>query len=331
MLKKLIDKQRRYINTFFDQLQITEVEKLFEVMLQCKGIIFFTGVGKSGIIAKKIAMTMVSTGTKALYLDPMNAIHGDLGIVTENDVFLMFSKSGETEELLTLLPCLRNRKTTLVSITCNTNSRLDKGSDLNVTLPLERELCPFGLAPTTSTAIQLIFGDLLAVALMEKKEFSLNEYALNHPGGSLGKKMTMRVRDIMLAGEDVPYCLPNDSLSEVLVELTNKGCGCVLVIDSAQELQGIFTDGDLRRVLQSKGPQVLEESIGKLMSSKPRCIDPYEMAVDAAKCMEEDQKRPIMMLPVVTEQGKVVGLVRMHDLLQSGLEITSSLLTPHTV
>ncbi|MDR3624821.1 MAG: KpsF/GutQ family sugar-phosphate isomerase [Chlamydiales bacterium] len=318
MFDKLFRSQQKYINYFFDHLDIELSEELLQKLLSCTGIVFFTGVGKSGIIAQKIAVTLVSTGTKAIYLSPTDTLHGDLGIITKNDIFVCFSKSGESEELLQLLPFIRNKGSFLVAIVSNLKSRLARACDMAIHLPLERELCPFDLAPTTSTAIQLIFGDVLTVGLMRARNFSLSEYAINHPAGRIGRRTTLLVKDIMLTGEKLPLCRRSDKLVDSLVELSDKRCGCLLVIDDKMHLEGIFTDGDLRRALQTFGASVLEKGMENLMVKSPRFTIPEKLAWEAMQFMENDIVKPITVLPVIKED-KLVGLVKMHDLIQSGL------------
>jgi arabinose-5-phosphate isomerase len=318
MMKNLFNEQRRYLDAFFDQVDHEKAEAFFQVCLKCTGLIVFTGVGKSGHIAEKIATTLVSTGTKALYLPPTNFLHGDLGIIASQDIIVLISKSGETEELLNLLPFVKKRGATILSIVSNPNSRLAKDCDLSIHLPVEKELCPFDLAPTTSTEVQLIFGDALAVALMKAKNFSLNEYALNHPSGSIGKKMTLSVQDVMKQGDHLPLCTPQDLLGEVLTELSNKKCGCLIVVDEKKSLRGIFTDGDLRRALQNQGASVLEKKMESLMTQSAISVPQNILAWEAMKIMQKDPKRWVMVVPVV-EKGKVVGIVRMHDIVQAGL------------
>lgn len=266
MLKELFEEQKNHINYFFKHVDYQKAEEIFNAFLKCKGLIVFTGVGKSGIIAEKIAMTLTSTGTRALFLPPINFLHGDIGIVSSDDIVVLISKSGETEELLNLLPFIHRRKAKTVAFVSNEKSRLTKSCDMNIFLPVEKELCPFDLAPTTSTAIQLIFGDVLAVALMNAKGFSLSEYAQTHPSGTLGKKMTLTVGDIMIKGDHIPLCHIEDRLVDVLVELSNKKCGCLLVVDNQKNFLGIFTDGDLRRSLQALGTNVLDHQMGSLMT-----------------------------------------------------------------
>lgn len=318
LLKELLDKEREYINYFFDHLDAREVEGIVDLLAACEGVMIFTGVGKSGLVAEKIAMTMTSSGSRAFYISPNNALHGDIGIVSDKDVVVMLSKSGESDELLSLIPTLRNKQTKLVAIVNAPNSRLAKSCDLSIHLPLKRELCPYDMVPTTSMVIQMIFGDVLAIALMRLKNFSLDQYALNHPGGRIGKRLSLKVNDLMLKGTSVPTCSPHDKLVDTLVELSNKRCGCVLIVDEAKKLQGIFTDGDLRRSLQKHGAIALESSMGELMTKTARSITPHHMAWEAMKEMESDQKNAITILPVLDEQ-KVVGVIKLHDIVQSGL------------
>lgn len=318
MLKDLFEEQRSYINYFFAHVDYKKAEEIFNTFLACKGLIVFTGIGKSGIIAEKIAMTLTSTGTKALFLPPINFLHGDIGIVSSDDIVVLVSKSGETEELLNLVPFIHRRKAKTIAFVSNSQSRLAKDCDMHMFLPVEKELCPFDLAPTTSTAIQLIFGDVLAVALMNAKGFSVSEYAHSHPSGALGKKMNLTVGDIMIKGDHVPICHIEDRLVDVLVELSNKKCGCLLVVDNQKNFLGIFTDGDLRRSLQAIGSKVLEHQMGSLMTVSAYWTDKETLAWDAMKVMQKDPKRWIMVLPVL-EGRKVVGIIRMHDIIQSGL------------
>ena len=319
MLKELFAIEKNVLNKFFDTLDIQASEELLQILQDCKGLMFFTGVGKSGLVAEKIALTMTSTGSRAFYLSSANALHGDIGIVTDQDVFVMLSKSGESDELLQMIPFLRNKGVKLIAIVNQANSRLGKACDISIVLPMEKELCPFDLAPTTSTVIQMIFGDVLAIALMSLRRFSLAEYAMNHPAGRIGRRLTLKVKDLMLVNEAIPICYPQQKLMDILVELSDKKCGCVLIVKPDQYLQGIFTDGDLRRALQELGSAALETILQELMTKTPRTIGPQELAVHALQVMEGDQKKPITVLPVISEDRKVVGIVKMHDIIQSGL------------
>lgn len=318
MLKELFAKEKEQLNYFFDQLDYQAVENILHLMLQCKGMIIFTGIGKSGLVAKKIALTMTSTGSRAFYISPIDALHGDLGIVTPDDMVVMLSKSGESDELLGLVPFIKLKGVELVAFVSNANSRLAKACEHTLVLPHEKELCPYDMAPTTSTVNQLIIGDVLAIALMRMKNFSLDDYALNHPSGRIGKRITLKVKDLMLTGDQIPTCKPEDKLVDTLVELSNKRCGCVLITNQDKKLEGIFTDGDLRRALITHGPQVLNLPMGQLMTHSAKWIEPSKLAYDAMKLMEVNPKSPITTLPVL-EDRKVLGLIKMHDIIQSGL------------
>lgn len=319
MLKDLFQKQRSYLNAFYEKLDLKQCEIFCNEMKNCEGVLFFTGIGKSGFVAQKIAGTMMSTGTKSLYLPPIDALHGDIGMVSGKDCLIVLSKSGETEELLHLLPSIRNKGAKIFVITSTRSSQLVKAADFFIELPCVSELCPFDLAPTISTEVQLLFGDVLAIFLMQKKGFSLEKYAENHPAGMIGKRASIKVRDLMLDSNKSPFCSPEDTLEKVLVDFSNKRCGCLVVIDNERRLKGIFTDGDLRRALQAKGEKVLKESLGKLMTPSPKSINADSPAWEAMKLMEADQKHPVMVLPVLEKEDRVVGLIKMHDIIQAGL------------
>ncbi len=318
-MRVFFDAFRQSLNQFFDAVNLNEVQKAFEAIRDCQGILFLSGVGKSGFIAQKIAATLVSTGTRAVFLSPAGALHGDVGIVSKQDIFLAFSKSGESEELLGLIPHIRKRGAFAIGVISNLSSRLAAAADLIVHLPIQKEMCPFDLAPTTSTAAQLIFGDCLAIALMQAKQFTVSDFASNHPAGLLGRKITLKVSDLMLKGNAVPICGSQDRLIDILHELTGKRCGSILIVDENCQLQGIFTDGDLRRAIHSKGEASLQAQMGTLMTPSPRTVDPDQFAFAALRQMEEDPSRLITVLPVL-QNGKVAGLLRMHDVIQSGLK-----------
>ncbi len=314
MLKRLFDDQRALINAFFESVDLEAAEAVLDACMACEGSIVFSGVGKSGIVAEKLATTLTSTGTQARYLPPTDARHGDIGLLQPQDLLVVLSKSGESDELLELVPLAKMRKAKTMAWVSKPASRLQKLCDLAIELPLKKELCPFDLAPTTSSALQLIFGDILTVALMEKKKFSLDAYALNHPAGAIGKKLTMHVRDLMLTGDALPVCAADTLLTDALVELTNKRCGCVLIVDD-KKLLGIFTDGDLRRQLQTTG-NISGVQMRDVMYENPSIVSPDILAFDALKLMEGEKR--VMMLPVVKNE-ELVGLVHLHDILQAGI------------
>lgn len=315
MLAALFQEQCDHINAFFKQIDMQRAQEVLDACLACTGKIVFSGIGKSGIVAEKLATTLTSTGTHALNLPPTNALHGDIGILNPSDLLIMLSKSGESDELLNLLPLVKLRKVKTIAWVSNPASRLAQSCDLSIHLPLEKELCPFDLAPMTSSALQLIFGDILSAALMKSKAFSLDEYAQNHPAGAIGKKVTLKVRDLMLTGDQLPLCAPNTPMCEALLELSRKRCGCILIVRDGT-LLGIFTDGDLRRALQKQPESVLQSSIEAFMHPSPDCIHPDRLAIDALRQMEG--KKRVMMLPVV-EENALIGLVHLHDILQVGL------------
>lgn len=319
MLKELLDNQRYCTEHFFENLDLVPIEKLILFLKNHPGTIFFTGVGKSGLVAKKIAYTMISTGTRAAYIAPIDALHGDLGMVKPNDTFILFSKSGESDELLQLLPAIRNKGAQIVGVLCNPHSRIGKLCHSVISIPFHKELCPFNMAPTTSTTSQLLFGDLLTIALMKQQNFTLDEYASNHPSGRIGKRLTFKVRDIMLTDHAIPFCYPYTTLQDSLITLSDKRCGCILIVDEQKKLLGIFTDGDLRRSLQTSGIEILHLQIQDLMNAKPDTITPDQLAWDAMKQMEQNPRKRITVLPVVDKEQTVVGLLHLHDILNAGL------------
>ncbi len=318
LVEELFLQQQAHLGYFFEHLDLDVLRQIVDHLMACSGTIILTGVGKSGIIAKKIAMTMNSCGFKALYLSPVNALHGDLGMVSENDSVLLLSKSGESDELLHLCPALRSKGASLIAVVSAKDSRLAKACDKEVVLPVAKELCPYDLAPTTSTCVQLLFGDLVTISLMRAKKVSRDVFRANHPAGQIGKRLTCKVKDLMLQGACIPQCGPHELVGDVLVELSNKKCGCVLVVDHTMRLLSIFTDGDLRRALQKHKAELLSASMQEVMTKGARTIDSEMLAYEAMKCMEQNQKGAITCMPVVSAD-KVVGLIRLHDIVQSGL------------
>ncbi|MGH2613488.1 MAG: KpsF/GutQ family sugar-phosphate isomerase [Rhabdochlamydiaceae bacterium] len=316
MLKKLFADQQSHLAYYFEQIDHARVEAVVNLCVQIKGLLVFTGIGKSGIIAEKIAMTLVSTGTKALYLPTTNFLHGDIGIISPDDCVIMLSKSGETEELVNLIPYIQKRGAKIMAWVSNLQSRLALQADLSILLPVEKELCPYDLAPTISTEVQLLFGDALAISLMKKKGFTLGSYGENHPSGMIGRKATIAVEDLMIPLDKLPLCHPSKTLNESFSEFSGKRLGCIIVTDEKGVFQGIFTDGDLRRSLQSLGSSVLEKKLEDLMTRTAITTHSKEMAWDALKMMQKDPTRWIMMLPVL-ENRQVVGLIRMHDIIHA--------------
>jgi arabinose-5-phosphate isomerase len=277
------------------------------------------GVGKSGIIGQKIAATLTSAGTAALYLHPSDALHGGLGIVQINDVVMMLSNSGETDEIVATLPYLKNRRVAIVAIVGNLNSTLARRADVVLDASVDKEACPLNLAPTTSTTVALAIGDALAMTVMKVKGLTSDDFAVNHPAGRLGKRLTLRVEDLMHRDGENPTIPSGSSWVEVVRAISKGGLGAVCVIDDAGGLAGIITDGDLRRAIEQTSHESLASLTGdQFMTSKPTVATPDLLAYDALQLME-DRPSQISVLPVVDKDGKCVGLSRVHDIVRSGL------------
>ncbi len=281
-----------------------------QILLNCKGRIVVSGMGKSGHIAKKIAATFASTGSPAFFVHPAEASHGDLGMVQHNDVFVAFSNSGETAELLTIVPQIKRTGAKLIALTGNTDSTLAKFADVHLDVAVEREACPLNLAPTASTTASLAMGDALAVALLDARGFREEDFARSHPGGSLGRRLLTHVRDVMRSGDQVPKTLSNASIKEALLEITAKRLGMTVVVDAQDKVLGIFTDGDLRRLLE-KNVDLNGQELSKAMTPNPRTISMDVLAAEAVEMMERFR---INQLVVTDNSGKLVGALNMHDL-----------------
>jgi arabinose-5-phosphate isomerase len=285
-----------------------------ELMATCTGRVVTMGVGKSGIICKKISATLASTGTPSFFMHPTEAIHGDMGMLVRGDVVLAISNSGETEELIRVLPTIKRIGAEIIAITGNPASTLARGADQHLNAAISKEACPLGLAPTASTTATLALGDALAMALLVRRGFQEEDFAFLHPGGKLGKRF-LRVRDLMHHGEQVPVVKNTDSMHDVIYEMSKKGFGITAVVDETGVLQGVVSDGDLRRMLQ-KDEQILRKSASDAMKSGPSTIAAGELASAALQLMEE---RKITSLFIVDESGRVEGIIHLHDLW--GLEL----------
>lgn len=285
-----------------------------EYMLNCQGRIVVLGMGKSGHIGSKIAATLASTGSPAFFVHPGEASHGDLGMITNKDVVLALSNSGETLEILTILPLIKRLAVPLISLTGNPQSTLAKAATVNIDVSVEKEACPLGLAPTASTTAALAMGDALAIALLETRGFSADDFALSHPGGQLGRRLLLLTSDIMHTEQAIPYVFPNATLSEALVEMTRKGLGATAIVDDNLQVLGIFTDGDLRRALD-KQIDIHRTLMTELMTQQCKTIPADSLAVDALSLM---QSHKINVLLVVNQQ-QLVGIIQMHDLLRAGV------------
>jgi arabinose-5-phosphate isomerase len=284
------------------------------LMLACRGRVVAVGMGKSGHIARKIAATLASTGTPAFYVHPGEASHGDLGMITDADVVLALSNSGETDEVLTIVPVLRRQGNPLVAMTGRPNSTLARLADVHLDVTVPEEACPLGLAPTSSTSAALVMGDALAVALLEARGFTPEDFARSHPAGSLGRRLLLHISDVMHAGTDVPRVGSDASLSDALVEMSRKRLGMTAIVDADDRLLGVFTDGDLRRALDDASNDLRGTPVLKAMTRHPKTIGPDKLAVEAAHLMEEHK---INALIVVDAERRVVGALNIHDLLRA--------------
>lgn len=301
------------------RLNRAEVERAIELLAHCQGKVVILGVGKSGIIAQKIAATMTSAGTASLYLHPSDALHGGLGIVQQGDVVVVLSNSGETDELVAMLPYVQNRQVGIVAIVGNLNSTLARRADVVLDASVDQEACPLNLAPTTSTTVALAIGDALAMTLMKVKGLTSDDFAVNHPAGRLGKRLTLRVADLMHSNGENPTIPLGSSWVEVVRAISKGGLGAVCVVDSSGRLAGIITDGDLRRAIEQTEHQALARlTCDDFMTRKPTVAEPELLAYDALQLME-NRPSQISVLPVVDANGKAIGLIRVHDIVRSGL------------
>jgi arabinose-5-phosphate isomerase len=288
--------------------------KAVDLIFRARGRVILTGVGKSGIVARKLVATFNSTGTRALFLHPVEAMHGDLGMVSKDDVILVLSNSGETQEITILLPSLQHLGSPLISFTGRPNSTLGRASKVVIDTGVPREACPLGLAPTASTTAMLAMGDALAVVLLTKRGFQASDFQRFHPGGSLGERLNLAIREVMLTGDQIPRSHPEEPLAAAIREMGAKKLGATLVVDHRDMLAGIVTDGDLRRALGQFG-QVLERPVQEVMTANPLAVGPETLASQALELME---KKAITVLPVVDADRKVLGIVHLHDLLGRG-------------
>jgi arabinose-5-phosphate isomerase len=283
-------------------------------ILESKGRVVVTGIGKSANIATKIVATLNSTGTPSIFMHAADAIHGDLGIIQKNDVVVCISKSGNTPEIKVLIPLIKNSQNKIIAITGNTDSYLGKNADFVLNTYVEKEACPNNLAPTTSTTAQLVMGDVLAVCLLELKGFSSKDFAKFHPGGALGKKLYLRVSDLIVKNE-VPKVSLDATVVQAIIEISEKRLGATAVLDSSNAICGIITDGDVRRML-SKSTKIEDFTAGEIMSKNPKTIAESAMAIDALDIMENNN---ITQVLVVNERNRYVGVVHLHDILKEGI------------
>ena len=293
----------------------TQFEQAVDLIYSSKGRVIITGMGKSGIVARKIVATMNSTGTSSIFLHPSDAVHGDLGMVRKEDVVICISKSGDTEEIRELLPLFKRLGVKIISIVGTMRSPLAQQSDVALDVSVREEACPHDLAPTSSTTVTIVMGDALAVALLEKRGFTKEDFARVHPGGNLGKRLLLRIEELMTNGPAVPVGHQNVPLSDAIYTMTSKRLGATCVVDDAQRLVGIITDGDLRRLLQQTN-NISGVTAAQAMTSNPKVIHPGMLAVNALEVMESFN---ITQLVVVGEDHIPVGVIHLHDLVKAGL------------
>jgi arabinose-5-phosphate isomerase len=285
-----------------------------QMILHCQGRVIVSGMGKSGHIARKIAATLASTGTPAFFVHPGEASHGDLGMILPQDVVLALSYSGETDELLFILPVIKRQGIPLIAITGNPKSSLAREANIHLDASVSTEACPLGLAPTASTTAALVMGDALAIALLEARGFTADDFARSHPAGSLGRRLLLHIADVMHTGENIPAVAPDASLTQALMEMTRKHLGMTAVVDADMHLIGVFTDGDLRRALDDDGVDLRGATVAELMTRGPKTIGSDKLAIEAAQLMEKHQ---IHALLVVDGDQRVVGALNIHDLLRA--------------
>lgn len=310
--KKVIDIEIDGLNRVKDRLNAGFI-KAVQLILNTKGRLVVTGIGKSGLIGRKISATLSSTGTPSVFLHPVEAMHGDLGMLSQEDCILAISNSGETQELISLLPIFKARSIAVIAMTGGLNSTLARESQVVIDVGVEREACSLGLAPTASTTAALAVGDALAVVLLELRNFDVQDFRRNHPAGSLGEALRLQVRAVMLTGDAIPRVRLGLRIEEILGRMNAGRLGCVLVQDKNDELVGIVTDGDIRRALLH-GSDILFAPVERIMTNSPKSVHPSTLAADALALME---RHLITVLPVV-EDGKLVGIVHLHDLLGKG-------------
>jgi len=313
--KKVLQTEADAVLSLIDKLDHT-FEKAVEIILSSKGRVVVTGMGKSGLVGKKIAATLASTGTPSFFMHPAEASHGDLGMVTADDVIIAISNSGETDEVIGIIPFLKRFNVGLISLTGNHESTLAKAADVNLDISVQEEACPLGIVPTSSTTAAIAMGDAIAVALLTKRGFQQDDFAFFHPSGSLGKKLFIRVKDLMHAGDSLPITPPNAALTGAVMEISSKRLGLTVVAKGDRAMLGIITDGDVRRGIEKWGKDFFDMKASEVMTKNPRVISEDELAAKALGVME---KLAITALVVTGANDQIVGIIHLHDILKKGI------------
>jgi arabinose-5-phosphate isomerase len=313
--KRVLKVEAEAVLSLMDKLT-NDFEKVVEIIYGCKGRVIVTGIGKSGLVGKKIAATLASTGTPAFFMHPAEASHGDLGMVTSNDVVIAISNSGETEEIIGLIPFLKRFNVTLISMTGNLQSTLSKASETGLDVSVREEACPLGIVPTASTTATLAMGDAVAIALLIKRGFKEEDFANFHPRGSLGKKLFIKVKDLMHTGDALPLVSSIAPMTQAVVEMSSKRLGVAVVVDGNGKILGIITDGDLRRGIERWGKSFFNMNAGEVMTKNPKTISEEELAAKALSIMEQYS---ITSLVVSDADQKTKGIIHLHDILKQGI------------
>ncbi|MBI5188277.1 MAG: KpsF/GutQ family sugar-phosphate isomerase [Nitrospirae bacterium] len=313
--KKVLKIEAEAVYALTEKLN-SNFERAVELLYTSKGRVVVTGMGKSGLVGKKIAATLASTGTPAFFLHPAEASHGDLGMVTERDVIIAISNSGETEELIGLIPFLKRFNVKLISMTGSQNSTLAKASDITLDISVKEEACPLGIVPTASTTATLALGDALAVALLIKRGYKEEDFAFFHPRGSIGKRLFIKVKDLMHTGDSLPTVSLSTPMSKTLIEMSSKRLGHTIVLDNDSKIAGVITDGDLRRGIEKWGQRLFELTAGEVMTGNPKTISEEELAAKALSIMEGYS---ITALVVPDEDRRAKGIIHLHDILRQGI------------
>ncbi len=313
--KKVLKIEAEAVYSLIDKLN-SDFEKAVEIIFESKGRVVVIGMGKSGLVGRKIAATLSSTGTPAFFLHPAEASHGDIGMVTSHDVIIAISNSGETEEITGLIPFLKRYNVKIISITGNRNSTLSKAADVILDVSVKEEACPIGIVPTSSTTAAMAMGDALAVALLQKRGFKEEDFAFFHPRGTIGKKLFTKVKDLMHTGNDLPLVTPDLPMSKTVIEMSSKRLGHTIVVGSEGKIAGIITDGDVRRGLEKWGGKLFEMSAAEVMTKNPKTISEEELAAKALSIME---KYSITALVVADKDYRPLGLIHLHDILKHGI------------